>query len=96
VALAPPHAPTLAPRDAASPLRADLADALACEIRLELPAPLPADRLAGWHPGHAIAAGPRASLWHCADDKPLAIGRLMPWADGWALAIDGVARAERA
>lgn len=72
-----------------------------CEVRLALPHALPADRLTGWFAGTLDAEGaqpaapttPRASLWRHAAGEParcLAIGALMPWADGWALAIEQV------
>ncbi|HEU0200374.1 MAG TPA: hypothetical protein VFR86_08060 [Burkholderiaceae bacterium] len=62
------------------------------EVRLETPRPLPADRLAAWFEGDLSEVGPRAALWRCAAGheaaKLLATGRLMPWADGWALAVE--------
>lgn len=76
----------------------DAADAL-CELRLELPNPLAADRLAGWSDGPVGPAGPRAELWRCADAsgaaRRLAAGRLMPWGDGHALAVEVLADTSR-
>jgi hypothetical protein len=72
---------------------ASVDERIPCEVRLALPHTLPGDRLTGWHDAQPLAdAGPRATLWRCAtDDRPaqaLAAGRLMPWGDGWALAIE--------
>jgi len=80
-----------APRDA---MRAD------CELRLDLPLGVSALRLAGWplagDPGdivHLAESGLRVALWRRATpgpDQRLARGRLMPWGDGWALAVEAV------
>ena len=65
---------------------------IGCEVRLTLPAPLPPATLAGWHAGQALAAGEKASLWRTTSPRGpatcLAAGHLMPWGDGWALALD--------
>jgi hypothetical protein len=83
----------------AGPAPLALVDATWCEIRLTLPHALPGDRLAGWFEGtlvdgsHAAAASLAASLWHLVPGQParcLAMGTLMPWADGWALAVEQV------
>jgi hypothetical protein len=61
------------------------------EVRLGVPRVLPADRLAGWFEGELGAIHAGASLWRCASEtepaRPLATGRLIPWAEGWALAL---------
>lgn len=63
-----------------------------CEVRLALPGPLPVATLAGWHVGRPLATGDQASLWRTEGPRGpaacLAQGRLMPWGDGWALALD--------
>jgi hypothetical protein len=94
VALPSPAAPRLAPRHAhRAALQCDGNDGrVACEVRLATPE-LPADRLAGWRDDEPLAdIGPQASLWRCAGShgsaQSLAVGRLMPWGDGWALAIE--------
>jgi len=74
---------------------ASIDERIACEVRLALPHTLPGDMLTGWHDGVPLAdAGPRATLWRCAGDgvpaQGLAAGRLMPWGDGWALAIESL------
>lgn len=68
-----------------------------CEVRLTLQHALPADCLAGWQTAPlaaALAPGMAATLWqHAAAREPsrcLAHGRLMPWGDGWALALQQV------
>jgi hypothetical protein len=76
----------------AAPSEAD--PAIVCEVRLGTTRVLGAECLAGWRGGELGEQGPQASLWHCAGahDSPrcLASGRLMPWGDGWALALDAV------
>lgn len=73
-----------------------------CEIRLAPARALGADHLAGWRDEvlagllhHELAA----SLWsNAAGREParcLAHGRLMPWGDGWALALQGMGEAEQ-
>jgi hypothetical protein len=89
LALAAPHAPRVVPRDhAASPLAGD-AGTIACEVRLDRTPMVAIDRLAGWSTGDIGDLGDRASLWRC-DGAPqrCAVGTLMPWGDGWALALD--------
>jgi hypothetical protein len=99
VSLPLPATPLLAargarPRAASHAAAHEAADArIACEVRLSLRGALPADRLAGWFEGEALAdAGPRASLWcRLGAHEPAhraALGRLMPRGDGWALAIE--------
>ena len=71
-----------------------------CELRLDLPLGVSALRLAGWplagDPGdivHLAESGLRVALWRRATpgpDQRLARGRLMPWGDGWALAVEAV------
>ena len=68
-----------------------------CEVRLQLPHAIPADRLAGWHEGalaDVVAPAGAATLWQLAAGREpaccLAHGRLLPWGDGWALLIDGL------
>jgi hypothetical protein len=67
-------------------------DSTWCEVRLSTRHTVPADRLAGWSEDDLGEIGPRASLWCCATDhepaRPLAGGRLIPWGDGWALALE--------
>ncbi len=68
-----------------------LGDRVACEVRLTAPSVVPGDRLAGWYEGELGAAGGQATLWRCATEREpavlLASGELMPWGDGWALAL---------
>jgi len=67
------------------------------EVRLDTPDPLPGDRLTGWLeeelPGLHFE-GVQASLWRCESPAErahrMAGGRLIPWGDGWALALDTV------
>jgi hypothetical protein len=65
-----------------------------CEVRIATPHPLPADRLTGWFDNKIENVGPHASLWRCASGSEpalrLATGQLMPWGDGWAMAVDTV------
>jgi hypothetical protein len=92
VALSSPDAPVLASRGAFPSAAASGDDSrIACEVRLSMPHALAADRLAGWCVDEPLNAGPCASLWQCAPARPLATGRLLPWGDAWALAIEAVA-----
>lgn len=94
VALSTPSVPRLARggTGAASAAPASPDNRVACEVRLATPRALPGDRLTGWCEGEALGdIGPVASLWRCANDVTaacLASGRLMPWGDGWALALE--------
>lgn len=67
---------------------------VACEVRLALAHAVPGDRLAGWFEGDVGQAGPRAGLWcRAAGREParcLASGPLLPWGDGWALAVQNI------
>lgn len=78
---------------------ADALDSIACEVRLATRRALAADQLAGWRADEAIEVGQHASLWHWPGAQEpavyLASGRLMPWADGWALALEAVCGAGR-
>lgn len=67
----------------------------ACELRLDLSLGVSAARLAGWRregdAGEIVRlpeTGLRATLCHA--ERALAGGRLMPWGDGWALAVETV------
>lgn len=99
VALASPTAPRLV-RGSAAGVTASTEPRdprVACEVRLAMPHPLPGDRLTGWVDDQPLpAAGPQASLWCCPDPREpalcLADGRLMPWGDGWALAVETLRR----
>jgi hypothetical protein len=75
-------APSVAPMAAKSALY---------EVRLGVPHALAGDRLAGWYEGELGAVGERAGLWRCATERDaavcLAAGELIPWGDGWALAV---------
>ena len=77
-------------------------DRIACELRLDLPLGVSGLRLAGWRREgdagelvHLSAAGLRATLWRCASPRhaahAIAAGTLMPWGDGWALAVETMA-----
>ncbi|NRF67248.1 hypothetical protein HLB44_09660 [Aquincola sp. S2] len=73
-----------------------------CEVRLQLAHAIPADRLAGWHQpslADAILSDLPATLWQLpAAREParcLAHGRLIPWGDGWALALQGLGDPEQ-
>ncbi len=96
VALPTPSAPRLVRGDAPpSSTGGGLDDRVVCEVRLAVPHTLPGDRVAGWCDGEALGeVGPHATLWRCAtaqdDAACLAGGRLMPWGDGWALAVETV------
>lgn len=65
-----------------------------CEVRLTVPPAMSGERLAGWSAAGLGPAGPAASLWRCAGEhgpaRRLAEGTLMPWGDGWALALQSV------
>jgi hypothetical protein len=91
LALATPHAPQVVARDAATPALSLDAGAVMCEVRLAGTPMVAIERLAGWQPGSVGHLGERAVLWRC-DGVPrrCAAGTLMPWGDGWALAIDTV------
>ncbi|MEP7280380.1 MAG: hypothetical protein ABI696_00265 [Rubrivivax sp.] len=73
------------------------ADDPLCELRLALPNPVAAAGLAGWCAGPVGPAGPAASFWLCGDPlrpaRRLAGGQLMPWGDGWALAVQTLGNA---
>lgn len=89
LALAAPHAPRVVPRDpAARPLTCETGT-VACEVRWDRTPMVAIDRLAGWSTGDIGDLGSLASLWRC-DGAPrrCAGGTLMPWGDGWALALD--------
>jgi hypothetical protein len=94
VDLSTPAAPRLVPAERPVAAPADGGDGrIACEVRLDSLLALSADRLGGWCDGLALdGVGAAAGLWRCADAhgpaRPLAAGRLMPWGDGWALAIE--------
>jgi hypothetical protein len=94
---ATPTAPRFAPGfDAAAALmpHGEPTDPL-CELRLSVPHAVSIEALAGWRDGPVGPLGALGTLWLCrsaaADARPLASGRLMPWGDGWALAIEAVA-----
>jgi hypothetical protein len=61
------------------------------EVQMPMAGVLSCDRLAGWVDGDIGPVGPAAALWSCAalgmPAHCLAQGELMPWGDGWALAI---------
>jgi hypothetical protein len=99
VDLVQPAAPRLVPCEAATApahpgAHDDGADGrVACEVRLDAVLAMPADRLGGWCDGIVLdGVGAAAGLWQCAGAhgpaRPLAAGRLMPWGDGWALALE--------
>jgi hypothetical protein len=77
---------TPAPASAAPAARAPL-----YEVRLGVPHALAGDRLGGWYDGDLGAVGERAGLWRCASEREAAVclgtGELIPWGDGWALAL---------
>jgi hypothetical protein len=81
--------------DEPAPPQDDVDGRIACEVRLACDALLPADRLAGWRDDVLPEFGARAELWRCAAPRrpplKLAGGRLMPWGDGWAMAIEALA-----
>jgi hypothetical protein len=89
--LAPPQAPQVVPRERAAATLAGEPGAIACEVRLDATPRIAVDRLAGWAPGDLGDLGAHASLWRCdGAARRCARGTLMPWGDGWALAIDTV------
>jgi hypothetical protein len=103
VDLSVPWRPRLVARDAPPPVASLAADPAraACELRLDLPLGVSAQRLAGWRregdAGEIVQlpeAGLRAALWRRGaagqGAQALAGGRLMPWGDGWALAVETV------
>jgi hypothetical protein len=103
VDLSVPGRPRLAVRSAVEPAGAPLPDpsCVACELRLELPLGVDGQRLAGWcRDGDAgeivqlAESAMRVSLWRCATagraEQGLADGRLMPWGDGWAFALESI------
>ena len=91
LALATPHAPQVVARDAATPALSLDAGAVMCEVRLAGTPMVAIERLAGWQPGSVGHLGERAVLWRCDGvSRRCAAGTLMPWGDGWALAIDTV------
>lgn len=89
--LAAPHAPQVVARDQAASALPGVAGAIVCEVRLDRTAMVAIDRLAGWSTGDIGELGGQASLWRC-DGTPrrCAGGTLMPWGDGWALALEAV------
>lgn len=91
LALATPHAPQVVARDQAAPTLTPDAGAVVCEVRLASTPMVAIERLTGWQTGGLGNLGERAVLWRC-DGVPrrCATGTLMPWGDGWALAIDTV------
>ncbi|HTT11050.1 MAG TPA: hypothetical protein VMG60_09195 [Burkholderiaceae bacterium] len=93
VTLASPWAPRRVRVAPPAPARAAAVGAgTACEVRLAIPHAVASDRLSGWFEGDVGAVGVRAGLWRCASEREpavcLAAGELMPWGDGWALAIE--------
>jgi hypothetical protein len=101
VDLSTPWCPRLADRSAPSPACTTPVDPMhaACELRLDLPLGVSSQRLAGWRREgdrgeivHLAESGLRAALWRCATpshaEQRLAGGRLMPWGDGWAFAVE--------
>lgn len=106
VDLSVPWRPRLGARDARPPVASLAADPAraACELRLDLPLGVNAQRLAGWRregdAGEIVQlpeAGLRAALWRRGaagqGAQALASGRLMPWGDAWALAVETVGAA---
>jgi len=92
VALASPWSPRRVKVGSQTALRTEAAgDRILCEVRLAIPHAVAGDRLAGWFEGDLGEVGTRAGLWRCATEREqavcLATGELMPWGDGWALAI---------
>ena len=61
------------------------------EVRIPMAGVVGCDRLAGWFDGEIGPISPSAALWSCAAPgtpaRCLAQGELLPWGDGWALAI---------
>lgn len=96
VDLASPLAPAIVPNGRPADVLAAFGDAgVPCEVRLATAPTLPGECLAGWSAEGLGPAGPAASLWRCAGEhgaaRRLAEGALMPWGDGWALALQAVA-----
>ncbi|HET9645889.1 MAG TPA: hypothetical protein VFP68_21615 [Burkholderiaceae bacterium] len=94
VSLSLPSACRLAGR-ASHDIGGRLDERIPCEVRLAMPSTLPGDRLAGWSEGDLLPEpSSRASMWclppGTSDAMCIAVGRLMPWADGWALAVESV------
>jgi len=92
VALASPWSPRRVRLDTHSAARERAVEKrVACEVRLAVPHAVAADRLGGWFEGDLGEVGSRAGLWRCGTEREpavcLAAGELMPWGDGWALAI---------
>jgi hypothetical protein len=99
VDMSTPFAPQLAKSAPRTVVPAPEGALAACEVRLGQAHALPADRLGGWCTDQVldIACG-QAALWRCAGAagpaQQLASGRLMPWGDGWALALESLDDAE--
>jgi len=92
VALASPWSPRRIKADSRVSVAAAAAgDRIRCEVRLGIAHAVPGDRLAGWYEGDLGEVTARAGLWRCATEREparcLATGELMPWGDGWALAL---------
>jgi len=91
-----PWAPRVADRGRTTPAieLPDPARPLTCEVRMATAHAFGADRLAGWAAGALGEVGPHATLWLCGGESEparyLASGRLMPWGEGWALALEAV------
>jgi hypothetical protein len=95
VSLASPWAPRRIALGARAEARGEAAvDKIPCEVRMSAPNVVTGDRLTAWYEGDIGAVGGQAGLWRCATEREpavcLAIGELMPWGDGWALAIQQV------
>lgn len=95
VSLASPWTPRRIKLDArVDPPREAAGGKLACEVRMTSPNVVPGDRLTPWYEGEVGAVGGQAGLWRSATEREpaalLATGELMPWGDGWALAIEQV------
>ena len=101
VDLSTPWCPRLADSPAPGPACATPVDALHAtfELRLDLPLGVSSQRLAGWRREgdsgdvvHLADSGLRAALWRCATpgaaEQRQAGGRLMPWGEGWAFAVE--------
>ena len=101
VALSPAGRPRLVPRSnrpeaapAVTAAGAHDGELGAYEVRLAVARALPASHYTGWVDAEIDDVGPQASLWHCgSEERPplcVAVGRLMPWGDGFALALEAV------
>lgn len=89
--LAPPQAPHVVPPEPLAETPGAEPGAIACEVRLDATPRVAIERLAGWASGDLGDLGPRASLWRCdGAARRCARGTLMPWGDGWALALETV------